>query len=690
MKNKPSILLLAATIGAMGSSAALAGTRDSDASHSAAKHIEELVVYGRAERQIGRAMSASEGLVGYDDIQLPPMLRVGELVEAVPGMVATQHSGTGKANQYFIRGFNLDHGTDLAVSVEGVPVNMRSHGHGQGYLDLNFLIPELVQITRYRRGPYSAQVGDFSSAASIDFELYERLDEKLLSLSAGEHGYYRTLAAGSAQLTDGAVTGALDLTRYQGPWQLDEDLQQLKAFAAYAGMLGNADLRLTVQGYDSDWNATDQIPRRAVRSGLISPRGNIDDDLGGETSRYALTARLDFSHWSLTAYAIDYDFTLYSNFTYFLDDPLLGDEFEQRDARRIYGLSLHGGTDATNRRNGMVLRWGAEARFDDINEVGLFGTSSRIRTDTVREDQVEELSVGLWGETEWQVSERLRAVLGARVDWYDWDVSAFRPVNSGAGDDAIVSPKATVAWRFSDHAEAYLNYGRGFHSNDVRGATIRLDPASGDAIDDVPVLVRSDGAELGLRFESGEGFNATLTAFWLTLDSELVYVGDAGATEVNDATERVGFEGALFWQAMVWLALNAEYTVTDSQFKKDQGGGREIPGAVESTFTFGLNAVWQNGLSGSVRLRWLDEAPLVEDDAVRSDASLLVNAGLVYRRGAAQWRLDVFNLFDREDDDIAYFYASRLAGEPAAGIDDVHFHPLEPRSVRASVTWHWP
>jgi len=690
MKNKPSILLLAATIGAMGSSAALAGTRDSDASHSAAKHIEELVVYGRAERQIGRAMSASEGLVGYDDIQLPPMLRVGELVEAVPGMVATQHSGTGKANQYFIRGFNLDHGTDLAVSVEGVPVNMRSHGHGQGYLDLNFLIPELVQITRYRRGPYSAQVGDFSSAASIDFELYERLDEKLLSLSAGEHGYYRTLAAGSAQLTDGAVTGALDLTRYQGPWQLDEDLQQLKAFAAYAGMLGNADLRLTVQGYDSDWNATDQIPRRAVRSGLISPRGNIDDDLGGETSRYALTARLDFSHWSLTAYAIDYDFTLYSNFTYFLDDPLLGDEFEQRDARRIYGLSLHGGTDATNRRNGMVLRWGAEARFDDINEVGLFGTSSRIRTDTVREDQVEELSVGLWGETEWQVSERLRAVLGARVDWYDWDVSAFRPVNSGAGDDAIVSPKATVAWRFSDHAEAYLNYGRGFHSNDVRGATIRLDPASGDAIDDVPVLVRSDGAELGLRFESGEGFNATLTAFWLTLDSELVYVGDAGATEVNDATERVGFEGALFWQAMDWLALNAEYTVTDSQFKKDQGGGREIPGAVESTFTFGLNAVWQNGLSGSVRLRWLDEAPLVEDDAVRSDASLLVNAGLVYRRGAAQWRLDVFNLFDREDDDIAYFYASRLAGEPAAGIDDVHFHPLEPRSVRASVTWHWP
>ncbi len=680
---------MAVIVGMHLSAAAGADVPAGDALDSAGGHVEELVVYGRAESQIGVATSASEGMVGYDDIQLPPMLRVGELVEAVPGMVATQHSGTGKANQYFIRGFNLDHGTDFAVSVEGVPVNMRSHGHGQGYLDLNFLIPELVQTTRYQRGPYSAQVGDFSSAASADFELYEKLDERLVSLAAGEHGYYRALAAGSADLAEGAVTGAVDVTGYEGPWQLDEDLEQVKAFGSYAGRLGNADLRVTVQAYDSEWNATDQIPQRAVRSGLISQRGNVDDDLGGETSRYALTARLDFSRWALTAYAIDYDFTLYSNFTYFLDDPVLGDEFEQRDERRIYGLNLRGDSDETDMPDGMALRWGADVRFDDVDEVGLFGTNGRVRTDTVRNDQVEELSIGAWGEAEWQVSDRLRAMLGARVDWYDWDVSAAQAANSGSGDDAIISPKAALAWRFTENAEAYLNYGRGFHSNDVRGATITLDPASGDAVDDVPVLVRSDGAELGLRFEDGERFNATLTAFWLELDSELVYVGDAGATEVNDATERIGFEGALFWQATEWLALNAAYTVTDAEFKTDQGGGREIPGAVESTFTLGLNAAWQNGLSGSMRLRWLDEAPLVEDDAVRSDASMLVNAGLAYRRGSAEWRLDIFNVLDSEDDDIAYFYASRLPGETAAGVEDIHFHPLEPRSVRASVTWHW-
>ena len=655
--------------------------------------IEELVVYGRAERQIGLATSASEGLVGYDDIQLPPMLRVGELVEAVPGMVATQHSGTGKANQYFIRGFNLDHGTDFAVSVEGVPINMRSHGHGQGYLDLNFLIPELVQTTRFRRGPYSAQVGDFSSAASVDFALYDRLDEGMLSLSAGEYGYYRALAAGSADLGEspgeGTLTGALDVTRYDGPWRLDEDLEQLKFFGSYSGRVGDTDLRITLQGYDNEWNSTDQIPERAVRSGLIDPRDNIDDDLGGETSRYALTARLDFDDWSVTAYAIDYELTLYSNFTYFLDDPLVGDEFEQRDERRVYGLSVAGAAEEGRLPDTLAVRWGADLRFDDIDEVGLFGTDSRVRTDTVRDDSVEELSLGGWGEVEWRVTDRLRALLGARVDWYDWDVSAFRPANSGSGDDAIFSPKAALAWRLSDSAEAYLNYGRGFHSNDVRGATISIDPASGDPVDDVPALVRSEGAELGLRLESSERFNATFTAFWLELESELVYVGDAGTTEANDASQRYGLEASVFWQATDWLALNSAYTVTDSEFQEDQGGGREIPGAVQSTFTLGVNAAWENGLSGSVRLRWLDEAPLVEDDSVRSDASLLVNAGVAYRTGPLELRLDVFNLFDSEDDDIAYFYGSRLQGEPLEGVEDIHFHPLEPRSVRATVTWHW-
>ena len=651
--------------------------------------LEEVVVYGRAERLIGQAASATEGIVGYDDIQLPPMLRVGELVESVPGMVATQHSGTGKANQYFIRGFNLDHGTDFAVSVEGVPVNLRTHGHGQGYLDLNFLIPELVQTTRYMRGPHSARVGDFSSAASVDFSLYESLGGALASLTLGEHGYRRGLAAGSVGVGNGTLTGAVDIGRYDGPWALDEDLEQDRLFLGYSTPLGEANLRVALQGYDSTWRATDQVPRRAVRSGTIDRLGFIDDDLGGDASRWALTARLDTERWSLQAYAVDYDFTLYSNFTYFLEDPDEGDEFEQRDGRRVYGAQISSGAPGAMSPGALALHWGAGFRFDDIDDLGLYATRERQRLATVRRDRVEELSAGAWVEAHWQIAERLRAMLGLRGDWYDWDVQAFRPANSGSGNDTLLSPKLSLAWRFTDSAEAYLNYGRAFHSNDVRGATISVDPGTGDPVDDVPVLVRSSGGELGLRLEHGRAFNTTLNVFWLELDSELVYVGDAGTTEANDGTRRHGFEASLFWQATDWLALNAAWTITDARYKSDQGGGREIPGAVEQTATFGANAAWRNGLSLSMRARWLGEAPLTEERSVRSSGSFLVNAGAAYRVGNAEWRLDVFNAFDSEDDDVSYFYASRLAGEPLDGVEDVHLHPLEPRTVRVTFTWRW-
>lgn len=680
-------LSIAALISTSTTAPALADRTQPDAGNRAL--IEEVVVYGRAASQIGTATSASEGFVGYADIDLPPLLRVGELVESIPGMVATQHSGTGKANQYFIRGFNLDHGTDFAVSVEGVPINMRSHGHGQGYLDLNFLIPELVETAHFHRGPYAADVGDFTSAASMDFTLATKLDSSQVSATVGEHGFYRLLAAGSNDVGASSVTAAVDATTYEGPWQLDEDLEQLKWFASFDRELGAADLRVTLQGFDASWNSTDQIPQRAVRSGLIGATGNLDDDLGGETRRIALTAALSTPSWSLTGYAIDYDFTLLSNFTYFLDNPIDGDEFEQRDSRRIVGLIYRGDSGERFAASGVRVRWGGDVRFDDIDEVGLFNTVSRQRINTVRDDTVEQLSLAAWSDATWALTERLRVQAGARFDWMDWSVDAFRQPNSGTGSDSLISPKASLAWRVSDGAELYLSAGRGFHSNDVRGATIGVDPASGDPADPVPVLVRSDGAELGLRIEQGERFNATLTAFWLELDSELVYVGDAGSTEANDGSERHGFEAAGFWQANRWLSLNAAYTTTNARFKVDQGGGREIPGAVESTFTLGANAVFTNGWSASTRVRWLDEAPLSEDNAVRSDASLLVNAGVRYRRGSFETRLDAFNLLDSDDDDIAYFYGSRLPGEAADGVEDVHFHPLEPRSVRLTVAWHW-
>ncbi len=651
--------------------------------------LEEIVVFGRAVEQIGTANSASEGLVGYGDLSIAPLLRVGELVETVPGMVATQHSGTGKANQYFLRGFNLDHGTDFAASVEGVPLNMRTHGHGHGYLDLNFLIPELVATSHYRKGPYSARVGDFSSAGSVEFTFYDRLEETVIGATVGGYDYYRGLAAGSLDAGGGVLTAAVDATRYGGPWELDEDLRQNKFYLGYAGELSGARTRISLQGYDGRWQSTDQIPRRAVESGLIGEQGFIDPDLGGNSERYSLNASLDFDRFRISAYAIDYRLSLFSNFTYFLDDPVASDEFEQTDDRSVFGASIVGALDRQLGARAITLRWGTELRFDDIGEVGLYSTEARVRNDIIRQDSVEELSISAYGEAEIALSERLRSTIGLRADWYDWTVDAFQPVNSGTGDDQLLSPKLTAAYRFRDSLEGYLNWGRGFHSNDVRGTTITVDPVSGEPADRVPALVRSDGAEVGLRFESGQRFNATIAAFWLELESELVFVGDAGTTEANDATERTGLELAAFWQANDWLAINAAYTVTDARFQQDQGGGREIPGAVGTTFSLGLTGAWKNGLYASARLRYLGDAPLIEDGSVESNDSLLVNAGVGYRMRNLEFRLDVFNLLDSDDDDIAYYYESRLPGETAEGVADVHFHPLEPRTVRASVTALW-
>lgn len=646
--------------------------------------VEELIVYGRSQEVIGTADQASEGIIAYDDIRLPPMLRVGELAEAVPGMVATQHSGTGKANQYFLRGFNLDHGTDFSAFVDGVPINMRTHGHGQGYLDLNFIIPELVEVTSYQKGPYSVYNGDFSTAGSVEFDLYRELEESFVNVTAGMYDFYRGIAAGSANVGRGTATLAYDYTSYSGPWDLDEDLSQTRFYVSYASTLGDLDARVSLLGYMGEWNSSDQLPLRTVESGLIDELGFIDPYLGGHTDRFSLTGELGSDDWKATAYVVDYDFSLFSNFTYLLEDPDDGDQFEQIDKRRIYGLRIDGSTVAP-----VTLNWGGDIRYDDISKVGLFNTVARERSNTVRTDSVGQFSASAYGELDFQPTENLRASVGVRADLFSWDVTALRPENSGSGNDTLISPKLNIAYRMGENAEFYANWGRGFHSNDARGTTISVDPVSGDPVDRVDPLVTSDGAELGLRYERGDRFNATLTGFWVNLESELLFVGDAGGTEVNGASTRVGVEFSSFVQANDWLAVNFSYTYTDSTFDKNVGDGRRIPGAIESSVTLGLNGAWDNGLFIAARARYLGEAPLIEDDSVRAPASTLVNIGGGYRFGNFSVRLDVFNLLDSDDYDIAYYYASRLPGEAAGGVDDVHFRPLEPRSVRTSITYHW-
>jgi outer membrane receptor protein involved in Fe transport len=679
--------LLAATEGAPESTPQ--STSESAPRENAGDTIETITVHGRGIELIGEAGAASEGVVGYDDFKDRPLSRVGELVEVIPGAVATQHSGEGKANQYFLRGFNLDHGTDFSASVDGVPVNLRTHGHGQGYLDLNFIIPELVERLDYRKGPYMAETGDFSSAGSARYKTYDRLDRNFAELSVGENGYLRGVAAASLQVgprTSLLLAGEGEV--YDGPWELDQDLKKRNAFAKLIHKGDGVNFSLSASGYKNRWNATDQIPARAVESGLIDRFGAIDDDLGGRTERYGLTAGAGFLHGNgattdMTAYLVGYSFNLWSNFTYFLDDPVHGDEFEQRDKRTYLGAAI-----AHERPVGQHLRLkvGGDIRHDDISDIGLFHTEGRARLSAVRQDKVRETSLAAWTSLEASLSDRLRLTVGLRGDYYDASVDAVSLAeNGGKADDSLLSPSAALAWRVTDGIELYANYGRGFHSNDVRGATISVDPDSGEAVDPVPILVRSEGAEVGARFEQGP-LRLMVNAFWLHLNSELVFVGDAGTTEANDASKRTGVEASLFWKPTPWLVLDAGGAYTDANFDIP-GDETRIPGAVKTVLSAGALAHF-GPVTVSARLRHFGKAPLIEDGSISSEPTSIVNLGAAYRRGSYTLRLDVLNLFDADDNDISYYFASQLPGE-AAPVDDLHFHPVEPRQIRAGLRYEF-
>jgi len=645
----------------------------------------DIIVYGRALAQIGTATSGSQGTVGYRDFENKPISRAGELVENVPGVIATQHSGTGKANQYFLRGFNLDHGTDFGAYVDGVPVNMRTHGHGQGYLDLNFLIPELVERIDYSKGPYATSAGDFSAAGTVRFTTLDTLVAPIVQATVGSYGYYRALAAGSGKLGGGDLLVALDGTTSDGPWTLDEDLRKVNALVKFSQRSAGARWDVGLTGYHATWNATDQVPLRAIESGQISRYGNVDRGLGGGTTRIGVTGNGEFGATQLNLYALYYRFHLISNFTYFLNDPVNGDEFEQRDRRGVFGGSIRHDLPATIAGVPVTVTLGAEGRWDHIGTVGLYQTRNTAVIGTVREDSVDEYSGGVLAQGSAALTDRLRVILGLRGDFFGYDVHAKTlAANSGNGSDAILSPKAALAWRVTDQVELYANYGESFHSNDVRGATIRVDPTTGDPADRVPALVKARGAELGGRVEAG-ALTASLVGYYLTLGSELVYSGDGGTTEPNAGSRRYGAEATVFLRPANWLTLDAAGSLTHARLRGAATGEDHIPNSIREVVSGGAEVNFGGGLSGALRVRHFGSAPLVEDNSVRSNPTTLVNLGTYWQGARTKVSIDVLNLFNSRDNDITYYYASRLPDEAPEGVEDYHLHPVEPRQVRVSV-----
>jgi outer membrane receptor protein involved in Fe transport len=671
---------------------------------------------------------ASQITIAGEELNARPVTRPGEILEAVPGLIVTQHSGDGKANQYFLRGFNLDHGTDLAISVDGMPVNMRTHAHGRGYADLNFLIPELISSVDIRKGPYFADEGDFSSVGSVHINLLDSIKTSA-SMTVGSFGYRRGLGVTSTKLGEGTLLVAGEVNAYNGPWDNPDNLRKLNGVMRYSQGTSENGFSLTGMAYVNRWNSTDQIPSRAIASGEIGLYGALDPGDGGNSNRFSLSGR-----WAQTDeggssianfYVVKSSLNLWNNFTYFLTDPFNGDQFHQHDDRTLGGINASHTFRSQFVGLPMETEVGVQSRYDDIR-LDLNNTVQRRFLSPIRSDAVQEGSVGIFAENTLHWTDWLRTIVGWRGDFYDTSVlSYFTPANSGAANTFIGSPKLGLVLGPFAKTEFFVNAGEGFHSNDARGVTITQSPLDGSPLQASPFLAKTRGAEVGLRSKLIAGLNSAVSVFLLDSASEILFVGDAGDTEASRPSRRYGIEWTNDYRPLSWLGLEGDIAVTHARFRGDDPNqaalyaslvgfpaaqignapGDYIPGAPSMIASAGITLGERTGWFSGLRYRYFGPRPLTEDGAFVSPATGLLNGRLGYRfENGWRMQLDGFNLLNSKSDQITYAYGSLIKSDslfamcfpavgaptaPAAvcqtGVMDRVLHPVEPLAIRLTV-----
>lgn len=673
--------------------------------HDAVMHLSlnaDVVVLGRrtfsnladaqapAENLVGIAQSASQGAITAKQLEVRPFMRQGEVLETVPGVIVTQHSGEGKANQYFLRGFNLDHGSDFAVTVAGAPVNMPTHAHSQGYSDINFLIPELVVGVQFSKGPYYADQGDFATAGASNINYATELDRAIGHVETGSYGYTRGLFAASPRVAGGHLLVAFEASTNSGPWSVPDSYRKLNGVARYSRGNNVNGFSVTAMAYNGEWHATQAAPQRAVTQGLIDRFGTIDPTDQGQTYRASIAGEWQHSTGSVltkvTAFGIGYDLNLISNFTFFLDDPVHGDQQQQIDHRFASGAKVFQRRNGRWRDHAVQNTYGVQIRNDNIGQVGLFHTVARQRLDTRSDASAVVTSAGLYVQNELEWTPWLKTIAGIRLDGSYYSVAdQFIPANSGSASAGIVSPKGAVTLGPWNSTEFYVNAGTGFHSNNALGTTIVRD-AQGRPVEPVTPLVRATGAEGGMRTVAVPHLQSTVSVWMLRLNSELVYNGDIGATEPGPASKRYGVEFTNYYSPTKWLVFDGDLSLSRARFADHNPSGPYVPEAVGTVVSGGASVDNFHRAFGSLRLRYFGSRPLVDDNSVRSRPTTLLNLEAGYQL-MTQLRvtLQMYNLLDAEVSDIDYYFASRLAGEPLEGVDDIHFHPTVPRSMRVSL-----
>lgn len=670
--------------------------------------LPNFFVQGRQDDLTGIADSASQGTVGSAELSDRPLLRSGEVLETIPGVIITQHAGGGKANQYFTRGFNLDHGTDFSTDLDGMPINLPSHAHGQGYADLNPVIPELIDRLNFEKGPYYAANGDFSTVGAAHLVYADTLPADSLKIEGGTDRYGRALFADSAPLGPGHLLEAFEAYHENGPWVVPDDYTRYNGVIKYSQ--GNASLGSSAMAmaYHGEWNSTDQVSASAVSSGLIPFYGSQSPTDGGYSQRYSLQAEWHRQDGGVAtrvmAYAFHYDLNLFSNFTYFLGSPE-GDQFEQQDNRNVAGLKASHTFDGLFLGRKMENTLGFQGQGSWI-DLGLYQTVDRVRTNKVdydgkvipavtKVDAVTEGSGGLYFSNRVWWTDWLRSEVGLREDVYAVDVRDRNPVNSGEREAALASPKLSLIFGPWDRTEFYVQGGYGFHSNDARADTAVTNPDDSIVGTHLPVLVPARGAEIGVRTTAVSKLQSTLSLWTLHNDSELYFNGidaDSGQTTASaQATNRYGIEWANYYTPVPGITLDLDYADSWAYFVSpttaDEDltpGGTMVDEAIHQSLSGGLTVSDPAGWEASLRARYFGPRPLVSDGSVKSNSTLILNLGLGYRINRT-WRVtgEILNLLNRHDHDIDYYYQSRnspKAGSPAPSED--HFHPVEPIEFR--------
>ncbi|GLU53947.1 TonB-dependent receptor [Dyadobacter frigoris] len=643
-----------------------------------------------SEVVISSGRAHDQQLISSMDIKLRPITNSQEILRMVPGLFIGQHAGGGKAEQIFLRGFDLDHGTDIRLTVDGMPVNMVSHAHGQGYADLHFVIPELVKGVDFKKGPYNAEKGNFTTAGWVDFRTKDALDHSFVKLEAGQYDSYRAVAGidllgqrGRDKNQSAYIASEYSFTNsyFDNP----QHFNRLNIVGKYHGHIGaNTNLTLTGSTFYSKWNHSGQIPDRAYESGQIGFFGSIDPSEGGETSRTNFNAQfvtVTSNNFVIKnqAFYSNYNFELYSNFTFFLKDSINGDQIRQKEKRNLYGYNGSISKETYLGKTRWTTTLGAQFRHDLTNGTELSHTKDRSLTlERYQLGDVNELNAGLYADELVQVTDQFTVNAGVRIDYFhnQYKDLLAQPVNTKHASDAIVSPKLNFYYTFNPRLQLYLNSGKGFHSNDTRVVV----PQGGKQI-----LPGAYGSDLGIILKPFPKMLINAAAWYLWLQQEFVYVGDAGVIEPSGKSKRQGIDVSVRYQLTNILYADVDISSAKPRAIGEAAGMNYLPLAPLFSSTGGLSLQMKNGINGSLRYRYMANRPANEDNSIVAKGYVVNDLQLNYTKTKYNLGLSVQNILNTKWKETQFATESRLKNETAP-VEEIHFTPGTPFFARLSWT----